>query len=81
MHGCYQHYKKTSGDKVDNVDGDVEKGMYDVHALPQSFNATFQEKTLGASEEEVVVHQHAGTWGYIFQIIFQVHFFVSIFMH
>lgn len=72
MHGCYQHHKKSSGDnKVDNVDGDTEQGTFDVHILPQSSNASDQEKNLGASEE-VIVRQHAGTWGYIFQIIFQI---------
>lgn len=80
MHGCYQHHKKSSGDnKVDNVDGDTEQGTFDVHILPQSSNASDQEKNLGASEE-VIVRQHAGTWGYIFQIIFQVHIF-SIFIY
>lgn len=80
MHGCYQHHKKSSGDnKVDNVDGDAEQGVYDVHILPQSSNASDQEKNLGAFEE-VIIRQHAGTWGYIFQIIFQVQFF-SIFIH
>lgn len=80
MYGCYQHHKKSSGDKVDNVDVDAEQGMHDdAHALPQSSNASDQEKNLGAPQEVLVVRQHAGTWGYIFQIIFQVH--SSIFIY
>lgn len=77
IYGCYQHHKKSTGDKVDNVDGDAEQGMYDASALPQSSNPSDQEKSLGASEE-VLVRQHAGFWGYIFQIIFQVHFSIFI---
>ncbi|XP_061336673.1 uncharacterized protein LOC133283777 [Gastrolobium bilobum] len=72
MYGCYQHHKKATGDKVDNVDGDTEQGTYDdAPALPQSSNACDQEKSLGAPEEDLV-RQHASTWGYIFQIIFQI---------
>ncbi|XP_027338582.1 uncharacterized protein LOC113852490 [Abrus precatorius] len=71
MYGCYQHHKKATGDKVDNVDGDAEQGMYVASELPQSSNASDQEKSLGAPEE-ILVRQHAGTWGYIFQIIFQI---------
>ncbi|CAL5203318.1 unnamed protein product [Lathyrus oleraceus] len=72
IHGCYRHRKKASGDnKVDNVDVDGEQGMYNVHILPQSSYASDQEKNLGVPEE-VFVRQHAGTWGYVFQIIFQI---------
>ncbi|KAJ1418282.1 hypothetical protein SESBI_16030 [Sesbania bispinosa] len=70
MYGCYQHHKKATGDKVGNVDGDAEQGMYDAPELPQSINASDQDKSLGAPEG--LVRQHAGTWGYIFQIMFQI---------
>ncbi|PNX74458.1 hypothetical protein L195_g030378, partial [Trifolium pratense] len=69
INGCYKHHKKSSCDKVDHVDGDAEQGMYDVHVLPQSSYASNQDKNFGVSE--VVLRQHASTWGYIFQIIFQ----------
>jgi len=73
IHGCYKHHKKATGYKVDHVDGDAEKGIYDSSALPQSSNnPSDQEKSLGASK--VIVRQHAGILGYIFQIIFQVYF-------
>lgn len=74
MHGCYRHYKKASGDKVDNVDGDAEQGIYDVHhGLSRTFNnVSNHHKTLNPSVEDLG-RQTAGTWGYIFQIIFQVH--------
>ncbi|XP_027330179.1 uncharacterized protein LOC113846292 [Abrus precatorius] len=69
MHGCYQHHKKASGDKVENVDGDAEQGIDDSPTLPQSANpSSSHEKSLGAPQ----VRQPAGTWGYIFQIIFQM---------
>ncbi|XP_057422158.1 uncharacterized protein LOC130716001 [Lotus japonicus] len=71
IHGCYQHHKQSSGDKVDNVDGDTEQGTYDAPALPQSCNPSSHEKGQGASEEHLV-RQPAGTWGYIFQIMFQM---------
>lgn len=71
MHGCYQHLKKASGDKVGNVDGDAEQGIYDVPTTPQSSNPSNNDKGLEAPQEHLV-RQPAGTWGYIFQIIFQV---------
>ncbi|KAL1347282.1 hypothetical protein HN51_020756 [Arachis hypogaea] len=71
IHGCYQHHKKATGDKVDNVDGDAEQGFNGDPALPQSSNAFDQDKILAAPKEHLV-RQHAGTWGYIFQIIFQM---------
>lgn len=77
IYGCYQHHKKATGDKVDNVDGDTEQGIYDASALPQRSNPLDHEKILGAPEE-VLVRTHAGFWGYMFQIIFQVHFSIFI---
>ncbi|NP_001242678.1 uncharacterized protein LOC100804037 [Glycine max] len=71
IYGCYQHHKKAAGDKIGNVDGDAEQGMYDASALPQSSNPFDPEKSLG-DPEEVLVRQHAGIWGYTFQIIFQI---------
>ncbi|XP_057442935.1 uncharacterized protein LOC130734504 isoform X2 [Lotus japonicus] len=71
MHGCYQHHKKARGDKVDNVDGDAEKGMHNAPAIPPGSNASDQEKNLKAPEKDPL-RQLAGTWGYIFQIIFQI---------
>lgn len=75
MHGCYQHHKKASGDKVNNVDGDAEQGIYDASTLPQSSNPSTHEKGLGAPQpQQHIVRQNAGIWGYIFQVIFQVNF-------
>ncbi|XP_054821158.1 uncharacterized protein LOC129320044 isoform X1 [Prosopis cineraria] len=71
MCGCYRHHKKTSGDKVDNVDGDAEQGIYDVPGLSQTSKGSSNEKTLTTSVEHLA-RQPAGTWGYIFQIIFQM---------
>ncbi|KAI9070415.1 hypothetical protein K1719_047622, partial [Acacia pycnantha] len=71
MHGCYRHHKKASGDKVDNVDGDAEQGIYEVHGLSQTSNGSNHEKTLDTPVEDLG-RQPAGTWGYIFQIIFQM---------
>jgi hypothetical protein len=78
IQGCYKHHKKSRGDKVDHVDGDAEQGMYHAHVLPQSSYASKHEKNMGISEVGVL-RQHASTWGYIFQIIFQVH--LKIFIH
>lgn len=71
MHGCYQHLKKASGDKVGNVDGDAEQGIYDAPTPPRSSNPSNHEKNLEAPQEHLV-RQPAGTWGYIFQILFQM---------
>ncbi|KAL5186307.1 hypothetical protein HKD37_05G012196 [Glycine soja] len=71
MHGCYQHLKKASGDKVGNVDGDAEQGIYDASTPPQGSNPSNHEKGLGAPQEHLV-RQPASTWGYIFQILFQM---------
>ncbi|XP_061366836.1 uncharacterized protein LOC133309977 [Gastrolobium bilobum] len=71
MHGCYHHHKKASGDKVDHVDGDAEQGNFDASSLPRSSNPSSHEKGLGAPEGHAI-RQPAGTWGYIFQIIFQM---------
>ncbi|CAJ1943834.1 unnamed protein product [Sphenostylis stenocarpa] len=71
MHGCYQNLKKAGGDKVGNVDADAEQGICDAPTPPQSSNPSNSDKGLAASQEHLV-RQPAGTWGYIFQIIFQV---------
>ncbi|CAL5198251.1 unnamed protein product [Lathyrus oleraceus] len=68
MHGCYQHHKKASGDKVNNVDGDSEQGIDDSSILPQSSNPSSHDK----SQQEVIVRKHAGIWSYIFQILYQI---------
>jgi len=70
MHGCYQHHKKASGDKVNNVDGYSEQGINDACTLPQSFNPSSHDK----APQEHIIRQHAGIWGYVFQIMFQVNF-------
>ena len=69
MHGCYRHYKKASGDKVDNVDGDAEQGIniYDVRGLSRTLNnVSNHHKTLNPSVEDLG-RQTAGTWGYMGQ--------------
>jgi len=71
IRGCYQHLKEASGDKVRNVDGDAEQGIYDAPSTPHSSNPSNNDKGLGVPQEHLV-RQPAGTWGYIFQIIFQV---------
>lgn len=53
------------------MDGDAEQGIYDDSTLPQS------SKGLSAPQEHIV-RKHAGIWGYIFQIIFQVNFAKSL---
>ncbi|KAF1875906.1 hypothetical protein Lal_00006537, partial [Lupinus albus] len=71
MYGCYLHHKKSSGDKIDNVDGDADKRTGDAHSVPQSYNPSNHEKGL-RNPEEHLVHKSAGICGYIFQIIFQI---------
>lgn len=68
MHGCYQHHKKASGDKVNNVDEYSEQGIDDACTMPQSSNPSSHDK----APPEHIVRQHAGIWGYIFQIMFQI---------
>jgi hypothetical protein len=78
MNGCYQYHKKASGDKVNNVDGDSEQGIYDTSKLPQSSNPPSHHDK---ASQEHIVRQHAGIWGYMFQILFQVNFQCSTLTH
>ncbi|MED6105989.1 hypothetical protein PIB30_000777 [Stylosanthes scabra] len=82
LHGCYQHQKKASGDKVEveiDIDivgsdsPDLEQGTYHDPPLPLSSITSNQDKDLGFQEKnEHLVRQPAGACGYIFQIIFQM---------
>ncbi|MED6174056.1 hypothetical protein PIB30_065271 [Stylosanthes scabra] len=82
LHGCYQHQKKASGDKVEvefDIDifgsdsPDLEQGAYEDPPLPLSSITSNHDKDLGFKEEnDHLVHQQAGACGYIFQIIFQI---------
>ncbi|XP_022738651.1 uncharacterized protein LOC111291272 isoform X2 [Durio zibethinus] len=63
MRGCYQYHKTVSGDKVDNVELDSEQGC----------NASEETSAKNPEcPEEQSVRQPAGTWGYVFQVIFQM---------
>lgn len=72
MYGCYQYHKSLGGDKVDNVEGDAEQGICATPAvLGESSNSSAKHTS---SREEFNARRPAGFWGYVFQIIFQVHF-------
>ncbi|KAJ7945852.1 putative Transmembrane protein [Quillaja saponaria] len=71
MYGCYQHHKKTAGDKVGNVDGDAEQGTYEAPAAGSNSNISNNGKSLSLHGQHPV-RQPAGILGYIFQIIFQM---------
>ncbi|GLU20731.1 hypothetical protein SLE2022_369140 [Rubroshorea leprosula] len=60
MNGCYQYYKRVSGDKVRNVEVDTEQGS--------SSNAAKDSHP----PEAYPPSEPAGIWGYIFQIMFQM---------
>ncbi|KAK8981391.1 hypothetical protein V6N11_027813 [Hibiscus sabdariffa] len=67
MRGCYQDHKRVTGDKVDNVELDAEQGKDAFGETPNN-----AEKILNPRPEGHFVSQRAGTWGYVFQIIFQM---------
>ncbi|KAK8569366.1 hypothetical protein V6N13_046427 [Hibiscus sabdariffa] len=67
MRGCYQYHKRVTGDKVDNVELDAEQGNDAFGETPNN-----AEKILNPRPEGHFVSQRAGTWGYVFQIIFQM---------
>ncbi|KAL4348747.1 hypothetical protein GQ457_17G027060 [Hibiscus cannabinus] len=67
MRGCYQDHKRVTGDKVDNVELDAEQGKDAFGETPNN-----AEKILNPRHEGHFVSQRAGTWGYVFQIIFQM---------
>ncbi|KAE8726199.1 UDP-N-acetylglucosamine--N-acetylmuramyl- pyrophosphoryl-undecaprenol N-acetylglucosamine transferase isoform 3 [Hibiscus syriacus] len=68
MRGCYRYHKRVSGDKVDNVELDAEQGSNAGAASGETSNNA--EKIVNS--EGHFVRQRAGTWGYVFQIIFQM---------
>ncbi|KAE8663932.1 Detected protein of confused Function [Hibiscus syriacus] len=63
--------QKVSGDKVDNVELDAEQGN---HAGAASGETSINAGKIISPEppEGHLVRQRAGTWGYVFQIIFQM---------
>ncbi|XP_039040367.1 uncharacterized protein LOC120178641 isoform X2 [Hibiscus syriacus] len=71
IRGCYQYHKRVSGDKVDNVELDAEQGN---HAGAASGETSINAGKIISPEppEGHLVRQRAGTWGYVFQIIFQM---------
>ncbi|XP_018821239.1 uncharacterized protein LOC108991452 isoform X1 [Juglans regia] len=71
MHGCYQHHKKASGDRVDNVEVDTELGTCDATPHGESSKMSNPSKSSG-HHEQGHLRRPAGIWGYVFQIIFQM---------
>ncbi|KAK8521472.1 hypothetical protein V6N12_005375 [Hibiscus sabdariffa] len=67
MRGCYQYHKRVTGDKVDNVELDAEQGNDASGETPNN-----AEKILNPRPEGHFVRRRADTWGYVFQIIFQM---------
>ena len=72
MRGCYQYHKRVSGDKVDNVELDAEQGSYAGAACGETSDTAAKNTECPEGHS---VRQPAGTWGYVFQIIFQVYYF------
>ncbi|GKV36431.1 hypothetical protein SLEP1_g44566 [Rubroshorea leprosula] len=60
MYGCYQYHKWVSGDKVDNVEVDAERGTSN-NTAKDSHNLEIYPPS-----------KPAGIWGYTFQILFQM---------
>ena len=72
MRGCYQYQKRVSGDKVDNVELDAEQGCYEGATCGETSNTAAKNPEC---PERHSARQPAGTWSYVFQIIFQVYYF------
>ncbi|XVE57160.1 hypothetical protein DITRI_Ditri04bG0069600 [Diplodiscus trichospermus] len=71
MHGCYLYHKRVSGDKVDNVELDAEQGSYEGAVCEETSNTAAKNPEC-AQAQGLSAAQPAGTWGYVFQIIFQM---------
>lgn len=70
IYGCW-HYRDGSGYKVANRNLDTERGTY----VPPSFGDTASTSVMPKScdnHQEHYVREIAGTWGYLFQILYQI---------
>ncbi|XVE54971.1 hypothetical protein DITRI_Ditri03aG0124000 [Diplodiscus trichospermus] len=70
MRGCYKYHKRVSGDKVDNVELDAEQGSHAGAASGETSTNTAAKNP--ECPQEHSSSQPVATWGYVFQIIFQM---------
>ncbi|KAF9626678.1 hypothetical protein IFM89_038773 [Coptis chinensis] len=68
VYGCYKYRNKVSGARMGS---DAEQGMYVSPTHDENTNACNSEKN-SVPQDQDPVRQTAGTWGYIFQVIFQM---------
>lgn len=74
IYGCRKYQDRGRGDA--NIRLDAERGTYVAPSLGESSVASSLYKNLD-THEEYDAQETAGAWGYIFQIIFQVDFYLS----
>ncbi|TYI53337.1 hypothetical protein E1A91_D12G311700v1 [Gossypium mustelinum] len=74
IRGCYQYHKSVSGDRVDNVELDAEQGNHAAVATAcGETSSNIAEKNINPEHPQVhFVRRRADTWGYVFQMIFQM---------
>ncbi|XAR72617.1 hypothetical protein NMG60_11019324 [Bertholletia excelsa] len=72
LYGCFKYQNMAGGDGTNNQEFDAEQNSYGGdHRYARNSNAPNGSKHLRTSQGHDV-HQIAGFWGYVFQIIFQM---------
>ncbi|KAK4779213.1 hypothetical protein SAY86_006741 [Trapa natans] len=66
MYGCHEYQCRLPGDKMDTMEIDLEQGSHSAYELASGSN-TFNKEPTSQEGSEM-----ADTWGYMFQIIFQM---------
>ena len=72
IYGCCYYRCVLGGDRVNHETLDAERGTYIAPTLgDESLNVSTSDKSLDSSPEPRT-RQSASSWGYVFQIAFQV---------
>ncbi|KAI4303848.1 hypothetical protein MLD38_039437 [Melastoma candidum] len=67
FYGCYKDHHRATGEKIDSVDVDTDKGTYPVPNGTLTSSTTAKE-----SIGNIRTRKTANAWGYVFQILFQM---------
>ncbi|KAF8399675.1 hypothetical protein HHK36_015546 [Tetracentron sinense] len=70
-YGCYQYQNQVGGNKIDHEGLDAERGTYMAPTHGENVNMSNMAK-ISDPQDGHHVHQIAGIWGYVFQVLFQM---------